>query len=166
MLIINPETGEIIDANSSACKFYQYSKKQIIKLKIMDINILSPDQILKEMQNAKTEKRNYFNFQHKLANGEIRDVEGYSSPIVLLREKVLYSIIHDITERLRIEKEREETIAKLENAQNEIKILKGILPLCSFCKKSVMLKVIGSMSIFTSIIIQKPMLATLFDQNV
>ena len=87
------------------------------------------------MQNAKIEKRNYFNFQHKLASGEIRNVEVYSSPIVLAGQKFLYSIIHDIKKRLRIEKEREEIIAKLENAQNEIKILKGILPLCSFCKK-------------------------------
>ena len=135
MLIINPETGEIIDANSSACKYYQYTKEQITKMSIMDINTLSPKQVHKEMQNAKIEKRNYFNFQHKLASGEIRNVEVYSSPIVLAGQKFLYSIIHDIKERLRIEKEREEIIAKLENAQNEIKILKGILPLCSFCKK-------------------------------
>ncbi len=135
MLIINPETGEIIDANSSACKFYQYTKEQIIKMSIMDINTLKPKQVSKEMQNAKKERRNYFNFNHKLATGEIRDVEVYSSPIVLAGQKVLYSIIHDITERLRIEKEREKIIAKLEKAKNEIKILKGILPLCSFCKK-------------------------------
>lgn len=44
-------------------------------------------------------------------------------------------IARDITERKKIEQEREELIAKLKSALDEIKTLKGILPLCSFCKK-------------------------------
>ena len=101
----------------------------------MEINTLSPDQIREEMNNAKTVRRNYFNFQHRLANDDIRDVEVYSSPINLAGQKVLFSIVHDITERLRLKKEREEIITALEKAQHDIKALKGILPLCSFCKK-------------------------------
>ncbi len=135
MLIIHPDNGVIIDANRAACSFYQYTKETITNMSIMDINNLPAERIHKEMQHAKTEQRNYFKFQHKLSNGEIRDVEVYSSPIVLGEQKVLYSIVHDITARLRIEREREEVIAQLKKAQDEIKILKGILPLCSFCKK-------------------------------
>jgi len=135
MLITNPETGDILDANFSACKYYQYTKQKITSMNIMDINLLASEQVRAEMQNAKTEKRNYFNFQHKLANGEIRDVEVYSSPIMLAEQKVLYSIIHDISQRKANEKERERLIAKLEKVLNELKVLKGILPLCSFCKK-------------------------------
>jgi len=135
MLIVHPENGEIIDANASACKYYQCTKQKITSMSIMDINTLSSDQIHEEMQNAKTEKRNYFNFQHKLSSGEIRDVEVYSSPVMLAEQKVLFSIIHDISERKGIEKEREKLIAKLEKALEEIKVLRGILPLCSFCKK-------------------------------
>ena len=134
MLIINPETGEIIDANSSACKYYQYTKEQIIKMRIMDINMLSPKQVHKEMQNAKTERRNYFNFQHKLASGEIRDVEVYSSPITLAGQKVLYSIVHDISERKANEREREKLISDLEKALTKVKLLSGLLPICASCK--------------------------------
>lgn len=43
MFIINPETAEIVDVNDSACSFYQYSYEDILKLKITDINILSPE---------------------------------------------------------------------------------------------------------------------------
>ncbi len=134
MLIINPETGEIIDANSSACKYYQYTKEQIIKMRIMDINMLSPKQVHKEMQNAKTERRNYFNFQHKLASGEIRDVEVYSSPITLAGQKVLYSIVHDISERKANEREREKLISDFEKALTKVKLLSGLLPICASCK--------------------------------
>ncbi len=41
----------------------------------------------------------------------------------------------DITERKRVEKEREKLIKDLQEALKEIKTLRGILPLCSFCKK-------------------------------
>lgn len=87
------------------------------------------------MQKAKTEQRNFFNFKHKLSTKEIRDVEVYSSPILIGEHKVLYSIIHDVTERLKLEREREESIIELRKAHDEIKLLKGFLPLYSFCKK-------------------------------
>lgn len=41
----------------------------------------------------------------------------------------------NITERKNIEKEREKLISELQSALSEIKILRGILPICSFCKK-------------------------------
>ena len=44
-------------------------------------------------------------------------------------------IVQDITTLKRAEAERESTIVKLEKALSEIKTLRGILPLCSFCKK-------------------------------
>lgn len=44
-------------------------------------------------------------------------------------------IVQDITELKRAEAERESVIKKLEKALSEIRTLRGILPLCSFCKK-------------------------------
>jgi len=105
MLILHPETGSIIDANKAACNYYGYKKNELKDMHIQDINVLSKEQVFKEMQNAKTESRNYFNFLHRLANGEIRDVEVFSGPITIGNEKVLYSIIHDISARKLIEKQ-------------------------------------------------------------
>ena len=65
----------------------------------------------------------------------MKDVEVFSGPITLGGEKVLYSIIHDISERKRFEQERENLIAKLGKALAEIKTLRGILPICATCKK-------------------------------
>ncbi len=42
-------------------------------------------------------------FTHRLANGELRDVEVHSAPIVLQGRKVLYSIVHDISDRKKAE---------------------------------------------------------------
>lgn len=50
-------------------------------------------------------------------------------------EAVNISLKDEITERKRIEKELQTTITDLKKASTEIKTLRGILPLCSFCKK-------------------------------
>lgn len=48
---------------------------------------------------------------------------------------VRLEIATDITERKEAEQEREKLIEELQNALKEIKVLRGILPICSSCKK-------------------------------
>ena len=101
----------------------------------MDINMLPEDQVFKKMQEAQRGKQKNFTFRHKLASGEIKDVEVFSGPISRDGEEMLFSIIHDISERRTHEREREQLIVKLEQALAEIKTLRGILPICASCKK-------------------------------
>jgi diguanylate cyclase (GGDEF)-like protein/PAS domain S-box-containing protein len=103
MLLVEPDTGRILDANAAACHFYGYGWKELTGRSIHDINTLPPDQVRAERQRAMSEARNYFVFPHRLADGEIRTVEVHSSPIVDNGRNVLFSIIHDITERVRAE---------------------------------------------------------------
>jgi hypothetical protein len=42
----------------------------------------------------------------------------------------------DIKERKKVEKEKEATIVELKKAMDEIKILKGLIPICAKCKKA------------------------------
>lgn len=99
MLLINPDNGRIVDASIGACKYYGYSLSDLTAMSIFDINTMSKDELAVEMQRAKEESKNHFNFRHRLASGEVRDVEVYSNPIPMEGQKFLYSIIHDITER-------------------------------------------------------------------
>ncbi len=99
MLLIDPATGTIVDANQAAEKFYGYTRSQLRAMKIDDINQLKPEQIATLRQRALREEQNYFIFSHRLANGDVRTVEVHSSPIELHDQTVLFSVIHDITER-------------------------------------------------------------------
>ncbi len=103
MLLIDPATGAIVDANPAACSFYGYAREELKAKKISEINTLSRDQIFREMQRARSRKQQVFHFRHRLASGEVRDVEVYSGPIQVHSRELLYSIIHDITERRRVE---------------------------------------------------------------
>jgi len=135
ILLIDPETGAVFDANPSACAYYGYSKETLQSMKVTDINTLSRTEVFEEMERAKSEKRNYFNFRHRLANGLLRDVEVFSGPITVSGKAMLCSIIHDISERKLAEAEREKLIIKLQKALAEVKTLRGFLPICSACKK-------------------------------
>jgi PAS domain S-box-containing protein len=104
MLLIDPATGAIVDANQAAAEFYGYPRSTLRTMKIQDINQLKPEEVAELRQRAVKEEQNYFIFPHRLANGDVRTVEVHSSPIELQDRTVLFSIIHDITERKRAEK--------------------------------------------------------------
>jgi PAS domain S-box-containing protein len=102
-LIIEPETGRIIDANHSAEKYYGWPRQQLLNMNIQEINTLSPEEIKLAMEKANKKEQVIFEFRHRLANGEIRDVEVYSSKIEVKGKFLLHSIVHDITERKQAE---------------------------------------------------------------
>ncbi len=103
ILFVNPKNGKIIFVNNAASNFYGYSKKQLEELNVNDINTLPPEEIRAKMAEAGLKKQNYFVFKHKLANGEIRDVEIYQSKLHINNQDIFSIIVHDITERKQTE---------------------------------------------------------------
>lgn len=123
MLLVDPQNGRIEDANTAAVAFYGYSRDELVGKRVAEINILPEDQILREMDSAKQEKRSYFNMRHRLADGSIRDVEIYSGPIRLSGRSLLYSIIHDVTSRRMVERQLEEKQAILHQSEERYRQL-------------------------------------------
>ena len=102
-LLIDPDDGRILDANPAAAEFYGYPRDVLQTMHIQEINILTPEEVQAEMERAASENKKHFQFRHRLASGEIRDVEAHSSPINIQGKTLLYSIIHDISDRVRAE---------------------------------------------------------------
>ncbi|MFH1113473.1 MAG: PAS domain S-box protein [Pseudomonadota bacterium] len=109
MLIIDPETGKIEDACPGACVFYGYSREELKDKKIYEINMLSPEELLVRMEMAKSQQHRYFDFQHRLAGGEVREVEVCSGPIVAAGRTLLFSVINDVTDRKLAEEQLQES---------------------------------------------------------
>ncbi|MDD4977789.1 MAG: EAL domain-containing protein [Gallionella sp.] len=103
MLLIDPDTGDIVNANEAAAIYYGYKVERMKEMRISDINIQSPDEIADERLQAQRQERNFFVFLHRLANGDVRTVEVHSSPIEVEGRALLFSIVHDITERKQLE---------------------------------------------------------------
>lgn len=100
MLLIDPQTGEIEDANSAALSFYGYPKETLLGMKINQINTLSAEEIKEEMQRSIRAEKNYFEFKHRRANGKISDVEVHSGNVQIKGKTLLYSIIHDVSQKV------------------------------------------------------------------
>jgi PAS domain S-box/diguanylate cyclase (GGDEF) domain len=103
MLMIDPVSGDILYANNAAVSFYGYSKEQLLSMKMREINTLSSVKTEVEMQKAIKEEQNHFFFKHKLANGEMRDVEVFSYPNKYGNKEVLVSVIQDITAKTKLQ---------------------------------------------------------------
>jgi PAS domain S-box-containing protein len=104
MLILDPVTGSIRDANPAAESFYGWPREILIAKNISEINTLTPGEIRDEMARARERSRTYFEFRHKRADGGIRDVAVQSSGILVGDEMLLFSIIQDITEQKKSER--------------------------------------------------------------
>ncbi|TVQ14202.1 MAG: PAS domain-containing sensor histidine kinase [Bacteroidetes bacterium] len=105
MLIIDPDTGNIQDANQAAINYYGYSREKLVTMNMSHINVLSSMSIKREIVQAKAENRNYYYLKHKLADGSERDVEIYTSMIEVQSTLLSYCIVFDITERRKVEEE-------------------------------------------------------------
>ena len=110
MLIVDSEDGSIHFANHAASNFYGYSLDQLMAMNISDINNLSPKEVEREYQLAAKEERNFFEFDHILRSGEIKQVAVYSYPVTFNGKERLFSIVIDMTEQ-------NENQAKLAHAQ-------------------------------------------------
>ncbi len=104
-LLTDPDTARIVDANSAACDFYGYSAEELRSLRITDINALPAEEVRAAMASTIAGDSSYFVFPHRLKSGEIRTVEVHASPIEIEGKQYLYSIVHDVTKRVKAEQE-------------------------------------------------------------
>lgn len=124
MLLLDAYTGEILDANQAAANFYGYTRQELKQLKITDLNTLPEEQVKEELVKARFKKKIQFLFQHRLKDGSIRDVEIYSSRINAFGKEVMHSIVHDITEKTKME---HELIAAKEKAEENDRLKTAFL---------------------------------------
>ena len=105
MLLINPNNGEIIDANQSAVNFYGYTLDELKQMNISKINQTNMYLLKEKYEQVKNSIKKSFIFSHKLRNGQIKIVEVNSSPIETSHGIILFSIIKDITKEQALENE-------------------------------------------------------------
>ncbi|MDO9602255.1 MAG: response regulator, partial [Rhodocyclaceae bacterium] len=103
MLLIDPADGAIVAANPAAAAYYGWTVEQLQGMRISQINTLTSAEVQAEMQRADARQRNYFEFKHRRADGSVCDVEVLSGPIEVAGKALLYSIVHDVSERRRAE---------------------------------------------------------------
>ncbi|AEM79709.1 LOW QUALITY PROTEIN: response regulator receiver modulated diguanylate cyclase with PAS/PAC sensor [Thermoanaerobacter wiegelii Rt8.B1] len=122
MLLIEPESGRIIDANKAACHFYGYSKETMLQMDIEAVVGVSTIDGGQKCSEALKKGCNPCICFQRLANGEERLVEVYSSPVDYQGKTLMHLIIFDITEQWKAKRELEFYKNLFEDSLNEIYI--------------------------------------------
>ena len=104
MLLLDPETDEIRDANDAAVAFYGYDDELVGRsLRAIDTG----DTNGTGQSGVDTDAHGLTRAEHELASGEHRTVEVHTTPIETSGERVSFAVIHDVTERVAYETELE-----------------------------------------------------------
>jgi PAS domain S-box-containing protein len=132
---------------SDSVKRYGYEPEELLGTNVM--KIVNPDDKAKTIHKIKERRtgvRSTKSFETRLIT---KNQTPVSFEVFIISAEGLYSpsksglgdflgtqgIARDITERKQAEEEREKLISKLQEALDNIKTLKGLLPICCNCKK-------------------------------
>lgn len=107
MLLIDPDSGRILDANKAAAAFYGYARDTLRTMTIDQINCQSREETAAVRQQIQDRTLSNFTVNHRLADGIVRTVDVHAAPICFQDQLINFAIIYDVTERQRAEAERE-----------------------------------------------------------
>ena len=122
IMIIDPETTNLIDVNETTCKTYGYTKEEMLQLSVIADIETSKDRTQKNRDKVITEGTNRFKATHKTKNGSIIDVIVNLKTITLKNKKLIYAIYHNITDEIKAKEIAERNEKKLNEAQQLAKI--------------------------------------------
>ncbi len=103
MLISDPDTGSIFDANPAAIEFYGWSKSQMLHMNQSDLRASSPESFYDSPATG-SNTGEALNVLHRLRSGEIREVAVFSGPIEYAGRTLTFSIVQDTTEQRKAER--------------------------------------------------------------
>ena len=137
---VDAKTATVLQCNLTTAQVLGYEMEEIIGRPVFDLYTsdsasYAKTYVFPKFLKTGTIKGEELQLQRK--DGTVIDVSLNESAVRgengdILRSR---SVWRDITKRKEVEAEREELIDNLQEALQEIKTLKGILPICSFCKK-------------------------------
>jgi PAS domain S-box-containing protein len=130
------KAGRIVAANRSAAEMHGYSVEELLSLRISDLD--APEAAQKVRSRIRRILKGEWikaEINHLKKDGTMFPVEINAGLLELGNHKYVLAFDRDITKRKLAEQEREKLIVKLQDALEKIKTLRGLLPMCAWCKK-------------------------------
>ena len=98
-LLVNPENGAIVDANTAASDYYGHSLDTLKMMSIKDVSLTPLETRQQRARQTLAQQEGHFETRHRMANGTIRDVEVFVASVVISGKTLIYEMVHDITAR-------------------------------------------------------------------
>ena len=128
--------------NQAASNIFEYSAEEILNWKQGEYEKLihsdDKDFVMKQAAKKQAGKKDIvINYEWRLISktGRTKWVETYSKTVSFMGRSADMVTMIDITKRKHEEEQKEKLISELQEALDRVKILSGLLPICSYCKK-------------------------------
>lgn len=119
-VLVDPESGRVVDANAAALAYYGYDSQQVAATNIHQVSLLGDEELKALMQRSAQGEQQFFRSRHRLASGEVREVEVHLGPVSMRGRRYVHAIVHDVTDRERFQAELLDKSAKLEETNAEL----------------------------------------------
>ena len=110
-LLIDEQRGELIDANAAAERFYGWPREAMRAMQIGDLDRDASDAWRSVLAFARVGRPDAIPRVHRIASGELRDVELSMSAIELAGRAARHVLVHDVSDRVRAESQLRESEA-------------------------------------------------------
>jgi len=134
-IVIIDLLGNVFEANTRFADMLGYTHEEVRTLHVWDWDALYTKSEIQNMLSTVDLIGVQFETRHRRKDGAFIDVELSNSAVDYQGRKLILCLCRDITERKRMERERDQVVKELEEALAENNTLKGILPICAHCKK-------------------------------
>lgn len=98
-LLLDGDSGVILEVNEAAELFYGYAREELVGQHLEILYADSREEVNKRLKAVLQEGNLSFSIEQRVADGSTRSVEVYSGKIAGQPESLIFSIVHDITER-------------------------------------------------------------------
>jgi PAS domain S-box-containing protein len=112
IVIFDPDSFKIIDANEAALNFYGYTVQELIDLDIKSEFVGFAEAIKAEIHDRNVGHKNVYAQKHRLKDGEFHDVEIFPALMEFNDKDLIYIIVQDISQRKKAIKALKESESK------------------------------------------------------
>lgn len=117
MLLVDPETDRILDANQAAAEFYGWPRAKLRLMTVRDITAAPVNELWEARRLVLARKRSRFELVIRRMDGSLVEAELFSAAIETSRGTVVHTIVHDISARRQAEAAKLELERRLGQAE-------------------------------------------------
>ncbi len=113
-LVVDLADGKIVAANAAAVAFYGWTSEQLLSMTMAQINTMPPEGMANLLSHLRQADGGLFYFRHRLASGEIVDVESSNTATLANGQRLCLVLVHDLTDQ----KQAEESLSLARRAMD------------------------------------------------